>query len=234
MKNCLIITDSLGLARAEPELVRAHEAWTQIVISDNSLREKFNFYIYSRFGYTSEGLKNEMDTYLKAYEPDIIILQVGLVDCYPRAMKKVELAIIRLLPSFLQRLIRNLISKHYKKLTKWRTNRYVTPNDFAQNLSLFRNKFENSEFLIIPIAPAHKSICERNSKFEESVSLFNLILSDIFPNQFCKDIYESMDGEIFLSDGQHLSVNGNKQLAEKVTKLLDIVNSTEKKNKNAL
>lgn len=230
MKNCLIITDSLGLARAEPELVRAHETWTQLVTSNSGLKAKFNFYIYSRFGYTSEGLKNEIDTYLKAYEPDMIILQIGLVDCYPRALKRLELALIRLLPSLIQRVVRNLVKKHYKKLTKWRTNRYVSPNDFQGNLTRFKNSFPNSNFLVIPIAPPHESISKRNAKFEESINLYNSILSDVFSNQLCKGIYKDMEGELFLSDGQHLNRNGNEQLANRVLRVLNEVNLEKPNN----
>ena len=77
MKKLLLITDSLGLPRLFPEKTEYEDTYP------NLLKKHFIIMQYSKGGGTIIELY-EQTGYFKAFEPDVIILQSGIVDCAPR------------------------------------------------------------------------------------------------------------------------------------------------------
>ena len=81
----LILTDSLGLPRFEPEPCFFEETWPIL------LKEIYsNIHQVSIGAATSQIILKQVN-YQKAFNPDLVILQVGIVDCAPRFMTRKEL-----------------------------------------------------------------------------------------------------------------------------------------------
>lgn len=84
----LIFTDSLGLPREKPEIVEYNQTWV------NLLKANFEILVFSFGGGTVDQMYSQI-AYLKMFNPDFVIVQSGIVDCAPRALKQYELEIIK-------------------------------------------------------------------------------------------------------------------------------------------
>ena len=75
MKRILLLTDSLAMPREEPELTLYEDTYPYL------LRKKYEVFQFSKGG----GLMKEFveqTFYYNQYRPDVVILQIGIVDCY--------------------------------------------------------------------------------------------------------------------------------------------------------
>lgn len=68
---------------------------------------------------------------LEAFMPDIVILQLGIVDCVPRLLNKYERKIVSILPVGLKSPFIKLVKKYKKRSTK---NTTVPLQNFKNNL----------------------------------------------------------------------------------------------------
>ena len=85
----LLLSDSIALPRVRPEKVTFEETYP------NLLRQKgFKIHQVSIGGATSTTLLSQLHYHIH-FSPDIVILQVGIVDCAPRFANKYEIFIIR-------------------------------------------------------------------------------------------------------------------------------------------
>jgi hypothetical protein len=216
MLKILFITDSLGLPRLKPELISGEEVWINILQQKINLDHKNNFLF---FNYNKGGLNTNMLTSefkngpLLAYEADIVVLQVGIVDCYPRSLKKIENAILSRIP-VVNIISKKFISYYYKEIVKFRKISYVNKKRFEKNIRHMKDIYSKSKIFIIPIAPANEKYKCINPLIEENIFDYNLIFKKIFKNDFLDKAYSEADIEqLFLSDNHHLSLYGNKHLA---------------------
>lgn len=215
MKNVLFITDSLGLPRSSPELVSDDEVWPY-QLSDTFKGEcDFRFFMIN--GLNTSLLSQYCSDHLLAYKPDIVILQIGIVDCCPRALAKKELLIAKNLPKPISRVVHKLVKKYHKQIIIKRKIRYVTPEAYQDNLHKLKNLFSTSEFIVVPIAPATDEYAQKIPMLEESISLYNAIKKSVFQDALLTECYEGYDkNTLFLSDHHHLTARGHAAVYESV------------------
>ncbi len=214
-KRALIITDSLGLPRLKPSPVLGHEVWVNILVKE--LNDKYDFYLATIAGLHTGMIVNNLENQMGAFSPDIIVMQVGIVDCAPRALKENERKIIERLPPTCKSIILGFIRKHYSRIVNFRNTTYITSNDFEQNIKTLKKYYSDSQFLIIPIAPANSEYQKKNPLINGSILIYNGILEKQFGDSFLKNTYCDCNIEkVYLEDNYHLSIYGNMYLASKM------------------
>lgn len=211
----LLITDSLGVPRAVPSPVPAETAWPYQV--SHTLSDRFDFY-YILFPGLHTGMIREMLTkQLPAYAPDIILTQVGIVDCAARALGENERKAVQRLPGFLRTPILWFVRRHYARLVRWRRLAYVRPEAFRATWEQLAAAFPDAVFRILPIAPSCASYRERNPLIDERIRTYNAILSEVWGDCLLQDLYDRADPErLFLEDNHHLSPYGQAIVAARV------------------
>src|SRR5688500_17972440 len=83
-KKILIITDSLGLPRAVPEVCSYEQTWPFLLNNAG-----YQIHQVSIGGATVSELYRQLE-YHYLFLPDLVIVQSGIVDCAPRALGKFE------------------------------------------------------------------------------------------------------------------------------------------------
>ena len=126
MKKILIISDSLALPRPKPEICEYKDTWPKLLSSTG----EFEIHQVSIGGATSKDLLKQVN-YHKMFNPDIVVIQVGIVDCVPRFMSRLELDISYSLGKYGKKL-RAFCNKKY--IRKIRNVTYVNKRDFKSNL----------------------------------------------------------------------------------------------------
>lgn len=154
MKKILVLTDSLGLPRAVPEQTLYEETWPY------ALKKQGYFVHQVSIGEaTSEDLKNQI-FYHKMYEPDLVIVQVGIVDCAPRFATQFELALLNRIPFFGKFIINFLKTKQVRKL---RQKTYVILQTFEINIKNIQDCFTVPVYFI--------SIINATTGYEEKLNV---------------------------------------------------------------
>jgi lysophospholipase L1-like esterase len=151
---------------------------------------------------------------LEFYNPKIVILQMGIVDCAPRLIYEHAFAwrFIRIMPSK----IVNLYVKYLKK-TKGRDpkNVYVTPKEFEANLELYfkRCKLKQVEKLIyIAIPYPSDEMVIKNPRIIENVVNYNNIIIELSNKFDFIEILKPLDDRVYndiYDDGYHPNPKGN-------------------------
>lgn len=199
----LLLTDSLGLARLKPQVVEHKDCWPELV--KNALTE-VSFHQVSIGGATSSDLLRQV-AYHMPFSPDVIILQVGIVDCVPRVFSKYMLSTLRLLGPVGNSIIAAL---HHTKLKFIRRTQYVSPQKFRSNLRRMGAVCKNStiwSLSIVGASPEYDLILPRVSS---RIKNYNEILADeshVFVD--CR----SLESYGLMTDMHHLNKKGHQALA---------------------
>ncbi|WP_018690842.1 hypothetical protein [Algicola sagamiensis] len=217
----LFITDSLGLPRLDPEPILAEETW--IVQVEQQIRNMFDthiqFYFYCVSGLQSDTVAIASQGILKAYQPDLVVVQQGIVDCYPRALKKNEVSILSRLP-LLGKLSKWFVKKWYKEIVQSRDITYVSLPLFEQSWYKVKSQLD-VPFIVVPIAPACPAYVQKNPRIAENIQQYNQVLAQIFGDGFLSHAFDSVDADqLFLSDNHHLSKFGNQVLSQAMEKAI--------------
>lgn len=207
-KKILCISDSLGLPRP---LVDYEHTWFYML---KSKLVDYELIPYFRRGATTDSLadSNYGET-LFYYNPDIIVLQLGICDCSPRYMKRNSLLhkIIIRLPSFLQ----NPFWKIYKKIFQRNLKRAdVTPDRFQCNITNYFDKCQDSgieKLIIVKIATPAPAMMDRNKTVMEAVDIYNSIYEKVASNYSFIEIINplSISNDDLYTDGYHPNLKGN-------------------------
>ncbi|ONH56711.1 hypothetical protein BLL36_04865 [Pseudomonas cedrina subsp. cedrina] len=148
--------------------------------------------------------------YYKVIKADLVVVQVGIVDCYPRAIKKSELSLLLRMPRFLSELIHRWVKRNYSWLISKRGIRYVKSEQFSSNLVKLQESFPDSKFLVVPIAPPSMAYIKKNPLILGAIKEYNDLLASTFPSGFLAECYAGTSDDIFLSDNHHLNGLGNE------------------------
>lgn len=229
-KKILCIGDSLALPG---HLNNYEDTWFY------KLKRKFPDYDFISFfkrhitteilvsmGGGARGIDNKPDgaDCLEFYMPNIVILQLGIVDCAPRLLFPMERKIISKLP--------NQISEHYisliKKLRKRNIRNTLVPiAKFKYNLIEYLNRCDISNvqkvlYVLIPI-PDQKMV-KKNPNVSDNVNSYNEIIRNL-ENEFdlLKTI-NSLDPEKYrysiYEDGYHPNREGHNIIASSISNQL--------------
>lgn len=180
------------------------------------ISSKILCYYHCLHGLTTAAIVDHLHGVLGAYSPDVVVLQVGIVDCYPRALKRGELAILRRIP-MLGKLTHWLVRKYYRKLVVTRNISYVDIKSFEKHNLEILSFYKNIKLLVIPIAPPNDAFVKKNPVVRERVLKYNEVLAKVYRERYLDDVFCGVDvSNLFLSDDYHLSKYGNRLIYSKV------------------
>ena len=111
MKQVLILTDSIGAPRSKPLKTYYKDTWIG-VLEEKLLKHNYKTFAYTQRAADSSHIKSRIEVQFGLYEPEIVILQIGICDCAPRVLKQNELRIIKRLP-IINKLVHSYISNNY-------------------------------------------------------------------------------------------------------------------------
>lgn len=210
----LIITDSLGLPRKEPEFVSVENCWPYMLRRTLEEQGK-DVYIYSIGGYDTSRLAQELDYSLSAFDPDLTIIQVGIVDCFPRAFKKSELLFLKFLAKMGIK-TRSFTKKIEGRLRDARNLTYTPKTTFVENLRIIKEKC-SSDVIWVKILPATDEYKIISNKVELNINLYNKEIGRLFE---IVDPYLTVErlSDCVMSDQHHLNNLGHKHVYECLSK----------------
>lgn len=222
----LIITDSLGCPREETHV---ENTWPDMILQKWS---NGNVVIYTQ---CSRGLSAGGIDYDRAHwlMPDIIICQIGVVDCTRRIMTRTELAIISRIPG-INKIVRSICSKHMYKLTHLRNKHYTSEKVFRQKMQSIIN-YNQCEVYFIEIAPASEYMKKKVYHFEDDVCRYNNVFKklDYINGGGVIEAYKNEKDveKLFLSDGHHLTSYGTNLVYRSVDRVIkNFVDKTDYKS----
>lgn len=204
----LILTDSLGLPRNRPEKCEFEETWP--ILLKNESRQIHQVSIGAA---TSQVLLRQT-TYQKGFNPDIVFLQVGVVDCAPRFMSNKELDFTGALGAF-GKSIRFLFNR--KWIRKIRKISYINEVEFKKNMLEINNAFA-CPTVAIGILPASLQYEKILPGIIEKSFTYNKILEETMAHYIKSEGVADVDG--VMSDFHHLNKNGHYYIFKKIEEFL--------------
>lgn len=211
----LILTDSLGLPRNKPEFCSFDDTWPVLLRKNGR-----NIHQVSIGAATSQVLLKQV-TYQKAFNPNLVIIQVGIVDCAPRFMSNKELDFTGALGAC-GRVLRFLFNRKWIK--KLRNISYINEVDFKKNILKIQNDFD-CPILALGILPASSEYENILPGVTKKINLYNNILEQNF--KYFLSTNETLDCNGIMKDHHHLNKTGHYYLF----KIIDeFVQNKERKN----
>ena len=151
---------------------------------------------------------------LEIYEPSIVILNLGIVDCAPRMFRKIESQVIGRLPNSLMKLVIAIA----RKLRRRRLDRtYVSTTAFEANAHQYLDRCVAAgveHMIIIGIPTADLRGMRKNPLLRQadatSNSIWARLASEIKGAIFLDPLHPAQDISIlYEADGYHLSLHGH-------------------------
>jgi lysophospholipase L1-like esterase len=202
LRKVLVLTDSLALPRERPEYCNFESTWPQLV------SKHFKLHQISIGGGTISDLCRQLE-YHKLFDPDIIIIQSGIVDCAPRTLSLFELDVIQKIPFLGKRLLR-LIQSRSSLVRKHRNIVYTKHNAFNDSIRKIKLYFPNKKIYGISILLPNRNYESKVPGITSKVNLYNTILQNSFKDDFI-DI-KSLPSMGVMSDYIHLNAIGHEYI----------------------
>lgn len=204
----VLVTDSLGIPRPETPV---EDTWVDRIIQKYSDKDCF-FYTYSSPGLSS---KNIPVDYIDALHPDLLIVQVGVVDACRRTMRPRVSRVISIIPG-LSKLVWNIRKNRHYQITKCVNIHYASLDEFRSVFQRIKNT-SAKRIWAVPIAPASEIMMNNTYNFYDDVMNYNKIIKDLEDGErfFYLDIWGEKEmynrenpPSMFLDDGHHLDKSG--------------------------
>lgn len=206
MKRVLILTDSLALPRENPEMIKYDQTWV------NLLKKHYDIIQSSIGGATSFEIYCQACS-LRFCEPEITLIQVGVVDCAPRALTQLEDQILN--KYWITRVFLKVFMPHFSKfLRKYRKISYQSPKKFIKYLREIKELLAKSDIYALSILPASDQWEEKVPGIKKKVYEYNTLLSNEFGPNFIDLSDINMDG--IMSDFHHINAIGHSFIYQKV------------------
>lgn len=204
----LILTDSLSLPRQYENIIVEYQNTYPFL-----LRKEFESIDFIHIGIGGATIKTLLDqcNYQKYSNPDLVILQCGIVDCAPRAFNIYERKITEKL---------NLIKflKPYTSiLRKYRKIQYTKPNNYKKHLISISNMFSKSKVVALEILPASKAYEKKVPGISSEIKRYNEIQREIITTINNDDFNQNG----LLPDLFHLNKDGHHLIFKKISILLE-------------
>lgn len=230
--------DSLACPRHN--IVDSHERYIALV--ENYMRKEFKpEYIEVRDRAKGGAVISELydayiedNTYYKL-PGDVLIIQVGIVDCAPRPIDEARRVFISKLPGLVKRSIIRYIHKRRASMIKASGGFVKTsPEKFYSILNNFvGDAIQNYlQIFVINICPTNKEIEKRSPGFGSNIDKYNGIIYNVVENlktdkltlidvnQMIKDDFDNIDSFVVKQDGHHIYPKTHKWIAEAIIKKL--------------
>jgi len=204
----VMVTDSLGLARPE---VPPDETWTHL-LSRELWRRGDEAIVFARRGLTMPVTAREMLPELRDTRPDVVVLQVGIVDCcrrpWPNAVRRV---VERPAP------VRDIVRRNRLRLTRLFGRPAVSPVGYRAAFEAIGAAIESqgARLLTVPIAPPGPFLRAQIAHVAEDVETYNAILQDASggrPGTVVLDPFKgaAVEDLTIALDGHHLTPLGHR------------------------
>lgn len=212
MARILVLSDSLGLPRDEPQEVLYEQTWPSLLAqSGHTVLQS------SLGGATSFDLMRQA-VYLKMFLPDVVVLQVGIVDCAPRALSYHE-NIIYNYWWLTRKILGRLMMYFGPRIRNWRNIAYVKPENFCENLQKIRSSLSQSRIYAVGILPASDQYEQALPRIQQRVAQYNGLLHELFGAGYID--MNSMPAEGIMSDFHHPNAIGHSFLFEKIKEAIE-------------
>jgi hypothetical protein len=201
-KRILIVSDSLALPRMEPEVVEYEQTWPFL------LKMAFPdccFHQLSIGGATVRLLKNQL-SYLEKFNPDVVIVQSGIVDCTPRALTSLESDFINNF-GITYNLGKIVLPKITNQLRKYRHICYTPEPFFKEAVESIKKTYDNVALFWLEILPASDAYEAKIPRVKKQVIRYNEILNSLLGAKVVA--MDQFPSNGIMSDFHHLNVTGH-------------------------
>lgn len=161
---------------------------------------------------------------LEFYNPSIVVLQLGIVDCAPRLLNRFDKLILMFLPNN----AKSFFIKFLKSIKKRRSsNTLVSLEKFQSNFKSYierclLNKIEI--IILISIPYPDERMISKNVNIIINVEVYNKILSDLSKNYSFVKVISPLDSrnhdEIIFEDGYHPNPLGNQIVFQNIKNII--------------
>lgn len=163
---------------------------------------------------------------LSVFNPDVVIVHLGIVDCAPRLFGKKEMFLLSLLPKKIQNIIISPLSRKRFLITKQRPKVYVKINEFKHNLSILVGEIKKhtNEIIFISIAATNRSNIERSYGIVKNIGDYNEVIKEECSRSDCiyLDFFDStLSKKFIIDDGIHINEMGHDYLTERLSEILN-------------
>jgi hypothetical protein len=205
-QRIIVITDSVGLPRKEPEFIAVEQTWPHLL---RSRLPEACIHQLSLGGATTDDVLPQLD-FLDGQRPVLAVVQAGIVDCAPRAFRKHELAV--LLASRAGRaLLNRLEARVFRYLRRVRSVSYVPPARFAQNVQRIAKSFPCP--LVWVSILGSRDYEQHLPGVTARIAEYNSLIRNGLGAQFL-DLGGWIAEEHFMADGHHLNQHGHRVLLD--------------------
>lgn len=150
---------------------------------------------------------------LEFHQPDIIVIQLGIVDCAPRYLKKSSIIskIIERFPAKLKTFSYFFIKKITKRSTK---KADLTPEQFHHYLEAYLNRCKNNnvkKVILIKICSPDENVKQKSPDLIHAIEAYNKIIEEVCSiHHFTSVINPLNSNEVGIyDDGYHPNPKGN-------------------------
>jgi hypothetical protein len=220
MKKIIIIGDSSVPPREEIDYSTTYSTLIKNTLID------FKIEVSAKTGNHSKQIDINLDAFmLYGYNPNIVILNYGIVDVFPRPYpnKLYKLMACTGVLKYIDKFFKK--TKLYYKLGDYFNFKEVSLKNFEQNSeNIIKKLLEKNveKIIIIGIIKPYKILLNSNN-IDREVNLYNKVflkLSEKYPEVKYIDIYNDSTEEFTIWDGYHYSEIASKYLADKIEKFI--------------
>lgn len=227
MKTITIITDSLAMPRVEgDEKIFIQQTWPKLLAQ--KLGNEYVFAEFKERARDTDSLRIEQLFFetITCCKPEILMLEIGIVDCAPRIISKQENAMMnrRYFPKPLrQYIIKKRKRQRTKILAKGPLNKvYVSPENYRKNLMHFLQKVKevspSTTIILLPIVGNFQQLEQKSKGYTANKDLYNNILQEVAQTTrlfYAGDLLNTIQQEDFYTlDGYHLTAKGHSQVTD--------------------
>ena len=226
MKTITIITDSLAMPRVEgDEKIYIQQTWPKLLAQQ--LGNDFMLAEFKERARDTDSLRIDQLFFetITCCKPDILLLQIGIVDCAPRIISKQENALWN--RRYFPKRLRQYLIQHRKQnraniLEKGPLKKvYVSPDQYEQNIKSFiqqvKASYPSTFILTLPIVGNFQQLEQKSKGYTANKDLYNDILQKVADSSdtlYAGALLAYMQQDDFYTlDGYHLTVKGHTQVA---------------------
>jgi lysophospholipase L1-like esterase len=164
---------------------------------------------------------------LEFFMPDIVILQLGIVDCAPRYLKRSGL-IFKLLERIPEKLKKSIYFIIKKVRTRSVNKADVTPNQFRHFINSYLVRCEKNKVkkvIFIKICTPDEKVQSKSPELITSIDIYNKIIDDVVSNYENACTIHPLNKSLseLYEDGYHPNPKGNDLVYKKLVIEIDLV-----------
>ncbi|WP_342764977.1 SGNH/GDSL hydrolase family protein [Halosegnis rubeus] len=163
------------------------------------------------------------DDSLERYDPDIVVTQLGIVDCAPRYSNNIERRLFRSFPS---RLTKRYMAVMKRVRARKARRSYVSVEDFRSYLNDYYERAMSNDITVysIIIAPPSSTFIDSNPRIESETNRYNKIYESVtrkYDGVCLINPYQQVRNvDAIMVDNEHPNPGGHDLIYESVAKAL--------------